>query len=142
MRLEQLLRDLASIKRMLFVIGDADAVSEMFIDGTRAPTFEGGYAMLETESWHFHLRIDAVDGVQFVEADNHVSPKLYYVRFSDARGDTLLRVYFPNPYLDDNDQPTAFQSERLKLFEAMRDNYVGQEGITFVRRPRQEGRHS
>ena len=61
----------------------------------------------------------------------------YYVRFSKGMEDTLARCYFPNPNLDENSQRTDFQPEKLKVFEEMRDRYVGREGIIFVRRPRQ-----
>jgi hypothetical protein len=101
------------------------------------PSFSDGYATVEADSWHFHMKLGSVEGVQFVEAEDHGIPFLYYVRFSDASEGTLLRVYFPNPHLDDDDNPTDFQPEKLKLFEDFRDRYVGLEGFSFVKRPRQ-----
>ena len=50
-----------------------------------------------------------------------------------------MRLYFPNPYLDDDEKPTDFQPERLQAFETMRDRYVDSDGITYVQRPRQNG---
>ncbi len=142
MEVEKLIRELAAIERMLTVIGGGDAVSEMYTDGTTGPTFSDGYATLENQSWHFHLKVDGVKGVQFVEAEDHGVPNLYYVRFSDPNEETLMRCYFPNPYLDDNDKVVEFQPEKLRLFEEMRDRYVGQEGIVFVRRSRQPSQSS
>ena len=76
-------------------------------------------------------------GVQFVEAESHDDLVSYYVRFSNEKEETMVRGYFPNPYLDDNLQRTELQTEKLKSFEEMRDRYVGRDGIVFVHRPRQ-----
>jgi len=138
LELERLIRELSGLEQMLWVIGGGEVVSENTARGMKEPTFNNGYSTVEADSWHFHLKIDSVAGVQFVEAEDHGVPYLYYVRFSDAREETLLRVYFPNPYLDENDKLTEFQPERLKLFEDFRDRYVGQKGITFLRRSRQK----
>ena len=139
MELESLIRDLASADRMLWVIGGGGVVSENTGKGIKEPTISDGYIAVEADSWHLHMKLDLVAGVQFVETEDHgFVPFLYYVRFSDAKEETLLRVYFPNPYLDDNEKPTEFQPERLKLFEDYRDRYVGQGGIVFVKRSRQE----
>ena len=138
MELESLIQDLASADRMLWVIGGGGVVSENTGKDMREATVIGGYITVEADSWHLHMKLDLVTGVQFVEAEDHgFVPLLYYVRFSDAQEETLLRVYFPNPYLDDNEKPTEFQPERLKFFENFRDRYVGQDGIIFVKRPRQ-----
>lgn len=140
MDLKDLLRDLAGLDEMLWVIGGAEAVSENSSRGMEEPTFSGGYANLEADNWHVHLKLDDVAGVQFVEAEDHVAPYLYYVRFSNKAEETLFRVYFPNPYLDDNFNPVEFQPEKLKLFEDYRDKYVGKDGIVFAKRPRQVSR--
>ena len=137
MEFEQLLRDMVGFDRMLWVIGGGEVVSENTGIGMKEPTFDTDYATVESDSWHIHLKKSSVSGVQFVEAEDHGIPYLYYVRFSDDKEETLLRVYFPNPYLDENDGPTEFQPEKLKLFETFRDKYVGRDGVIFVRRPRQ-----
>ena len=133
-----MLKDLARLEGMLWVIGGGDVVSENSSKGLEEPSFTSGYANIEAENWHVHLKLDAVAGVQFVEAENHVAPYLYYVRFSSAVKETIFRVYFPNPYLNDDGNRIDFQPERLELFEHYRDKYVGSGGITFVERPRQE----
>ena len=112
-------------------------VSENSAVGMKEPALSDGWVTVEADSWHFHMNTESVVGVQFVEAEDHGVPFLYYVRFSDTGEATLLRVYFPNPYLDDDDNPTEFQPEKLRFFEDFRDRYVGQEGIVFVRRERQ-----
>ena len=77
-----------------------------------------------------------MNGVQFVEAEDHIAPFLYYVRFSNMAGDTLLRFYFPNPYLDDSSKLTDFQPQRLIVFDKYKDEYVGRDGIVYVKRKR------
>ncbi len=136
MPFQQLIADLARINRMLFVVGSGPCVSEMYSDGKTAPEFQGQWAMVESESWHLHLDVAQVESAQFVEAEDHGAPLLYYVRFSNHDGETLLRAYFPNPYLDDNDRPAGFQPKKLAAFEELRDRHVGQPGIVFVKRPK------
>jgi hypothetical protein len=90
---------------------------------------------IEAENWHFHLGLDNVTGIQFVEAENHGDLHSYYVRLSGPEyEDTLVRSYFPNPNLNGNEKRTDFQPERLKAFEEFRDRYVGREGIVFDQR--------
>lgn len=40
----------------------------------------------------------------------------------------------PNPWLDDREQPSEFQQEKLDVFEAFRDRYVGRGGIVSATR--------
>ncbi len=83
------------------------------------------------------MGLDKVTGIQFVEAESHGDLISYYVRFSNAAEETLVRGYFPNPYLDENNKRTDLQPEKLGAFHEMRDKYLGREGIVFVKRPRQ-----
>ena len=137
MEIEGLIRELSGLDGVLWVVGGGDVVSENSAVGMKEPALSDGWVTVEADSWHFHMNTESVVGVQFVEAEDHGVPFLYYVRFSDTGEATLLRVYFPNPYLDDDDNPTEFQPEKLRFFEDFRDRYVGQEGIVFVRRERQ-----
>jgi hypothetical protein len=131
---QELLKDLARIPRMLFVVGGGACVSEMYADGKTEPKFSGQWAMMEAESWHFHLDLSLVKTAQFVEAEDHGAPVLYYVRLADEKDETILRCYFPNPYLDENDKRVAFQPYKQKVFEEVRDRHAGKEGVTFVKR--------
>ena len=137
MELEKILTELSTRPGMLWVVGGGSVVSENGPKGMKEPTFDGGYATIEGDNWHFHLKTGAVTGIQFVEAEDHGIPFLYYVRFSDPEEETLLRVYFPNPYLDENEKPAEFQPDRLKAFEEVRDKHVNQEDVVFVQRARQ-----
>ena len=136
MDLQKILKELSTHPGMLWVIGGGAVVSENGSEGMKEPAFDGGYATIEGHNWHFHLKTDSVTGVQFVEAEDHGIPFLYYVRFSDQE-ETMLRVYFPNPYLDENEKPAEFQPDRLKAFEEVRDKYVNHEDVVFVKRTRQ-----
>ena len=134
--IKDLISDLVRTNRMLLVIDSGGAVSEMYADGLIEPQFADEWVTIESKSWHIHLNASKVDGVQFVEAEDnvHTMPKMYYVRFSGREHDTLLRFYFPNPWLDDDEQPAEFQPEKLQVFETFRDRYVGKGGVEFVKR--------
>ena len=133
---KRLLEELLSLEGMLVVVDSGGAVAELHPAAGMKPEFEDEWAMLEAGAWHVHLNLRKIDGVQFVEAEDnlHSFPKLYYVRMSDAEGGTTIRFYFPNPWLDDDERPTDFQPEKLRLFEGVRDRYVGTGGVVFVRR--------
>ncbi len=136
--LTELITELIASGRMLVVIDSGGAVSEMDATGMDEPEFNGQWAMVEAESWHIHLNMATVEGVQFVENSDHgheVMPKVYYVRFSSNDGATLIRFYVPNPWLDEDEKPTDFQPDRLEFFEQFRDRYVGRGGIVFVQMP-------
>ena len=135
----ELIQELAKSETMKWVVGGGDVVSENDSKGIKEPEVSGNYITMEADNWHFHLGLDKITGIQFVEADSHGDLLSYYVRFSNAQEETMVRGYFPNPYLDADFKRTELQPDRLKAFEEMRDQYVGREGIVFVRRPRQPG---
>ena len=130
----EILRELTQDEAVMWVVGGGGVVSENSSRGIKAPEVANGYATIEADNWHFHIGLEQVTGIQFVEAQSHGDLLSYYVRFSNQAEETLLRGYFPNPYLDENYQRTALQPEKLRAFEEMRDRYVGQEGIIFARR--------
>ena len=131
----ELLRELTQDDKKMWVIGGSKVSSENSSKGIKEPEISGNFVTIEAENWHFHLGLDNVTGIQFVEAENHGDLHSYYVRFSGPEYEnTLVRSYFPNPNLDDNENRTDFQPEKLKAFEEFRDRYVGREGIVFVQR--------
>ena len=130
----ELLKELTKSESMMWVVGGGQTVSENHAHGIKEPEVNKGWATIEADNWHFHLPMDSVDGIQFVEANSHGDMKSYYVRFSKGWDETLVRCYFPNPCLDDNEKRTEFQPDKLAVFEAMRDRYVGRDGIVFVER--------
>ncbi len=133
----ELVRELARDDKVMWVVGGGDVVSENESKGIKEPEFNNGFVTVEADNWHFHLKIEDVTGIQFVEAESHGDLLSYYVRFSNEKEETMLRGYFPNPYLDASLNRTELQPDKLEQFEAMRDRYVGRDGIVFVRRPRQ-----
>lgn len=136
--IKELIKELLGCKGMLLVIDSGGAVSEMHAPLAIETEFDGRWATIEAGEWHVHLDLDAVGGAQFVENSNHghesMMPKLYYLRLSGMDEATLLRFYFPNPWLDDDERPTEFQPERLRLFEEFCDRFVGRDGVVFVER--------
>jgi hypothetical protein len=142
--LKKLITELITSDQMLVVIDSGGAVSEMHARGMPEPEYKGQWATIESKDWHVHLNLSTVDGAQFVEnsdSGHDIMPKIYYVRLSAADGVTLIRFYFPNPWLDDNEKATEYQPERLKYFEEFRDRYVGTNEVVFVRRGSGEDRY-
>ncbi len=135
MVVEELIRDLVKIEGMVWVVGSGPVVSENSSGGMKAPAFGNGVVTVEADNWHFHLSLDSVARVEFVERDDpHDSrlPAMYLVRFADQRGESPVRCYFPSPYRDDDGEITGLRPERLRLFKELRDRYAGRECITFV----------
>ena len=134
----ELLRELTQDDKKMWVIGGSKVSSENSSKGIKEPEVSDKYVTIEADNWHCHLDLDLVTGIQFVVAESHGDMHSYYVRFSGPEfEDTLVRTYFPNPSLDDNEKRVDFQPEKVKAFEEFRDRYVGREGIVFVERPRQ-----
>ncbi len=130
-----LLNELAANPNMMWVVGGGPVVSENHAHGIKPPQVHNGWATIAADNWHFHLQLDHIDGIQFVEANSHGDLKSYYVRFSRNWDETLVRCYFPNPYLDDSEQRADFQPEKLRAFHQARDRWVGKEDdLIFVER--------
>ncbi len=136
--LKRLISELLRVDGMLLVIDSGGAVSEMSLHQAPEVEFDDRWATIEARDWHIHLDLERVCGAQFVENSHHgheAMPKLFYVRLSDCDGATLLRFYFPNPWLDDAEKPAPFQPERLRLFQDFRRRYLSQDdAIVFVQR--------
>lgn len=131
----ELLRELTQDEKKTWVIGGSKVSSENSANGIKEPEVSGKYVTIEADNWHFHLALEEVTGIQFVVAESHGDMHSYYVRFSGpGYEDTLVRSYFSNPNLDDNEKRTEFQPDKLKVFEEFRDRYVGREGIVSVER--------
>ena len=128
----ELIEELTKDESMIWVVGGGPVVSENYSRGIRRPERHNNSVTVEAENWHFHVSLNDVVGIQFVETKTHGDRLSYYVRFSGHGEETLLRSYFPNPYLDENYKPTPLQDDRLKVFTDMRDRYVGRDGIVFV----------
>ena len=130
-----LLQELTRNPKMMWVVGGGSVVSENHAGGIREPEVHNGWATVEADNWHFHLQLEQIDGIQFVEAMSHGDLKSYYVRFSKNWEETLVRCYFPNPYLDDDEKRTELQPDKLQAFAEAKDRWVGkEENLIFVQR--------
>jgi putative heme iron utilization protein len=140
----ELLMELSKNDNMMWVVGSGDVVSENNSEGIKEPEVSDRFMTIEADNWHFHVGLDSISSIQFVESQSHGDLLSYYVRFSNDTADkeeTLVRSYFPNPYLDADSKRTELQPEKLRAFEEMRDKYVGrEEGIVFVQRTRRDER--
>ena len=126
----ELLGELTKYNDLRWVIGGGPIISENDCTGIMEPTVKGPSVTVTADNWHFHIRPERVAGIQFVEAEkSHGDLPFYYVRFSNDQEETMVRAFFPSPYMDDDNKVTELQPERLKVFEEMRDRFVGREGI-------------
>ena len=133
--LSELITELTSNDKMMWVIGGGEVASENTSKGIKEPDFSNGWYTIEADNWHFHLAEASVNGIQFVEAESHGGLKSFSVRFSRDWEETLVRCYFPNPYLDDDNNRVDYQAEKYDAFLEMRDRYVGrEEGVVYVQR--------
>jgi putative heme iron utilization protein len=131
----ELIKELTQNEEMMWVVGGGEVVSENNAKGIKEPEVGNGWVTIEADNWHFHLKLESIDGIQFVEANSHGNLKSYYVRFSHEWEETLARCYFPNPYLDENNNRVELQAGKYQVFEETRDRYVGrEEGVVFVQR--------
>ena len=129
----ELIGELTKDELMMWVIGGGAVASENHARGIQQPRNHNGNLTIEADNWHFHIDTADLAGIQFVETKTHGERLSYYVRFSGHSEETLVRSYFPNPYLDNDYKPTPLQPDRLRAFTDMRDRYVGRDGIVFVR---------
>ena len=136
MDLSDIINDLIGTQGLFFLVGRRGASAELEPDPGEAPEYQsGGWVGVKGRGWHAHIKLDLVRSVEFVEQEDHGTvPTLYYVSFLDGENETVFQAYFSNPHLDDQQQPTEFQPEKLRLFEEIRDRYVDGEGFTFARR--------
>ena len=132
----EIIRELTKDEAVMWVVGRGDVVSENDSKGIKEPEVDNGYMTVEADNWHFHIGVNQISGVQFVEAESHDDLISYYVRFSNEKEETMLRGYFPNPHLDADHKRTEFQPEKYRAFEDMRDRFVDEGDIIFVKRPR------
>jgi hypothetical protein len=71
----ELIRELSRDDKMMWVVGGGEVVSENNAKGIKPPELSKGYLTIEADNWHFHLKLEAVDGVQFVAGE----PRRYEV---------------------------------------------------------------
>ena len=109
----------------------------------RAPTVSmlDGYLTVDTGTWHFHLCVNEHRGAPtraqaqvrrvaraaFFRTDGGVCvPGAWGLRLWNGRGEQMITVYFPNPWLDDAGERRADQPrwDRTVLWEGLRRRYA------------------
>ena len=122
-----LLQQLVTLPDICLVIGPHEAICEMFIDPAIMDCrVDGTFVTMENGPWHMHLDATKVHKITFVITPDtaHNSTQLSYsVRFFDAQGATLLRVFFLTMY----DEHARLRPERVQQYEALRTYGDGQD---------------
>ena len=60
--LSELINELTSNDRMMWVIGGGEVASENTSKGIKEPDFSNGWYTIEADNWHFHLAEASVNG--------------------------------------------------------------------------------
>jgi hypothetical protein len=105
-------------------------------------TMLDGYLTVDVGAWHFHLCVGAHHGAPTPEqaAIRRVAraaffrtdggscvPGAWGLRLWNGRGEQMITVFFPNPWLDDEQQRTREPRwEKTALWEALRARYAEQ----------------
>jgi len=110
---------------------------------TAAPTLSmlDGYLTVDTGPWHFHLcvndhrgaaspelaKLRRVARAAFFRTDGgSCVPGAWGLRLWNGRGEQMITVYFPNPWLDDDlERVREPRWERTALWEDLRARHAG-----------------
>ena len=100
-----------------------------------------GYLTVDTGAWHFHLcvndhrgaasseqaRVRRVARAAFFHAEGGTCvPGTWGLRLWNGRGEQMVTVFFPNPWLDDaGDRVREPRWDRTALWEGLRRRYAG-----------------
>ena len=103
--LGELIRELTSNDKMMWVIGGGEVASENTSNGIKEPDLSNGWWTIEADNWHFHLAEASVNGIQFVEAESHGGLKSFYVRFSRDWEGNAGQVLLSQPLPGRRQQP-------------------------------------
>jgi hypothetical protein len=110
---------------------------------TSAPTLSmlDGYLTVDTGAWHFHLcvsdhrgaptleraRLRRVARAAFFRTDGgSCVPGAWGLRLWNGRGEQMITVFFPNPWLDDHGEQRVREPrwDRTALWEDLRRRYA------------------
>jgi hypothetical protein len=99
-----------------------------------------GYLTIDTGAWHFHLcvndhagaaapdlaRVRRVARAAFFRSEGgSCVPGSWGLRLWNGRGEQMITVYFPNPWLDDGDERAREPRwERTALWDDLRRRYA------------------
>jgi hypothetical protein len=103
-----------------------------------------GYLTVDTGPWHFHLcvndhrgaspalgRIRRVGRAAFLRTQGGTcTPGSWGFRLWNGRGEQMITVFFPSPFLDDDLEPLREPRwERTALWEDLRRRYAGADAL-------------
>ncbi|MEX2148276.1 MAG: hypothetical protein WED01_14805 [Candidatus Rokuibacteriota bacterium] len=98
-----------------------------------------GYLTVDVGAWHFHLcvgdhrgapgdlaRVRRVARAAFFRTEGgSCVPGSWGVRLWNGRGEQMITVFFPNPYLDEQQHRTREPRwEQTRLWQGLRDRYA------------------
>jgi len=120
-------------------IVDGAAYEIRFISAPKLSMLDG-YLTIDTGPWHFHLcvndhrgaatpelaRVRRVARAAFFHTDGgSCVPGAWGLRLWNGRGEQMITVYFPNPWLDDElERVREPRWERTALWEGLRTRYA------------------
>jgi len=118
-----LLREVTQLAGVLFVVekGPQAVVESWVSPGNMNVTVQGDWLAVESEPWHCHLDLAAVEEIRFVEEpDVHdLKRQAFSIRLLGRNGDPLLMIFFGKMY----DDSGALVSEKVACFRALREQY-------------------
>lgn len=86
----------------------------------------------ETPHWRLQLRKPNVNAVWFVEETGGAIPVGHSLRFVDPSGSSLIRAYFPSPYIAEDRSVVPYREGPLDLFKQFYDRYGHLDGVQLV----------
>ena len=141
-RIERLLRELFTGHWRDITVGPIiqGAAWEIRFTAPPAVSMLDGYLTVDTGAWHFHLCVNDHGGARAAEqarlrrvaraAFFHTDggscvPGSWGLRLWNGRGEQMITVYFPNPWLDDDAQRVREPRwEKVELWEELRTRYA------------------
>jgi hypothetical protein len=143
-RIERLLTELLENHWAELTVGPCieGAVFEIRLSAKPTLTMMDGYLTVDTGAWHFHLCVNDHTGapsaerarirrvaraVLYREAGDACVPMTWGLRLWNGRGEQMVTVLFPNPYLDERERVVAPRWEKTALWDAIRQRYAGTE---------------
>lgn len=128
----ELLRDLLDTKRVRFTFHTGGSVGTLKA-GVEVDLRQGGdWIAAETEHWRLQIHRPSLAHVRFVEEAGGAIPVGHSIRFCDGAGNSLVRAYFPSPYMDEGRNVVPFRTGPLDLFRQFVERYRGRAGVELV----------
>lgn len=116
---------------IVFGPGLAGASFEIKLDRKPEVSYhKGSLTVMWTRGAHFHLSLgenhseEKASRIAFFELEGSCVPKSWGLRLWNPKGEELLSIYFPNPYLTAEGKLGPPDWSKLKLWETLRSRYA------------------